>query len=108
MIVLRVVAAGTHTQIEPPWKSQNIDRAAILGKLQAMPGQHLAIVRYSPSHSPHSEWVYNDADIDAAKVVWSRDMGKDRNQELLQYFHGRKVWQLEGDSPAPQLVPYPD
>jgi hypothetical protein len=108
MIVLRVVAAGTHTQIEPPWKSQNIDRAAILGKLQAMPGQHLAIVRYSPSHSPHSEWVYNDADIDAAKVVWSRDMGKDRNQELLQYFRGRKVWELEGDSPAPQLVPYPD
>ncbi|MFZ0762204.1 MAG: hypothetical protein WAM69_19820 [Candidatus Sulfotelmatobacter sp.] len=108
MIVLRTFAAGAHVPIEAPWTHRNIDRSDILKELEAMPGQQLAIVCYSPSHSPHSEWVYNRADIDAAKVVWARDMGKDGNRELLQYFRGRKVWLVEADSPTPQLLPYPE
>jgi len=108
MIVLRIGAAATHVPIEPPWKHGDIDRADILRELEALPGKQLAIVRYSPSHSPHSEWVYNRADIDAAKVVWARDMGKKDNQELLEYFSDRKIWLVEADSPAPRLLPYPD
>jgi hypothetical protein len=107
MIVVRVCAAGIHAPIEAPWKRETVDRAAILAQLEAMPGRHLAIVRYSPTHSPHSEWVYNRADIDAAKVVWARDMGKEQNQELLRYFSGRQVWLIVADQVPPRVEPYP-
>jgi hypothetical protein len=41
-------------------------------------------------------------------VVWARDIGKDGNQELLQYFRGRNIWLVEGDSPAHTISPYSD
>ncbi len=107
MIVLRVgaVAAGAH--IEPAWPRGNLERAAILRKLQAMPGRQLVIVRYAPDHGPHEEWVYNRADIDRAKVVWARDMGPQEDEPLLHYFKDRHVWTLCPDDSNPQLKTYP-
>jgi hypothetical protein len=70
----------------------------------------LVIVRYQPTygveHDVDHEWVYNAADIDSAKIVWARDMGNQQNQELLRYFHDRRIWLLNGDQPSPQLEPY--
>ncbi|MFZ0816526.1 MAG: hypothetical protein WAM78_13460 [Candidatus Sulfotelmatobacter sp.] len=108
MILLRVTAAAVHVQIEPAWPRGDLERASILRRLQQLPGLQLVIVRYAPHYDPVREWVYNDANIDAAKVVWARDMGKDGNQELLDYFRGRKVWVVEADSDAGQPLPYPD
>jgi hypothetical protein len=107
MVILRVSAAASHVQIEPAWPRGNLDRAAILRELQHSPGEHLVIVRYGPRHDVDWEWVYNDSDIDHAKVVWARDMGNLKNQELLHYFAGRKVWLLNGDDSPPRLSPYP-
>jgi len=108
MILLRVTAVLTHTRIEPVWPRGNLERAALLHQLRQLPGLQLVIVGYGLHHNVDHEWVYNDADIDRSKVVWARDMGKDDNQELLQYFRGRNVWLVEGDNPAPKLLPYPD
>ena len=66
----------------------------------------MIIVHYAPSHIPHSEWVYNAADIDHAKVVWARDMGEAGNADLVQYFPGRKLWLLNPDEHPQQLRPY--
>ncbi len=41
-----------------------------------MPSKQLVIVSYSPDHHPADEWVYNESDIENAKVIWARDMGK--------------------------------
>jgi hypothetical protein len=113
MILTRMTAVATHTHIEPAWPRGNLERAAMLHQLQQLPGPQLVIVKYGSNHDVDREWVYNDADIDGAKVVWARDMGKDANQELLQYFRDRKIWFLEPDkpspdSPSPRLTPYPD
>jgi hypothetical protein len=107
MIFLRVTAVMTHVQIENTWPRGNLKRARILHQLQQIPGPQLVIVRYDADHDLHSEWVYNDADIDRSKVVWARDMGTGGNRELLQYFSNRQTWLVEPDVPAPHPVPYP-
>jgi hypothetical protein len=89
----------------PGW--QMPDRARILARLEREPGAHVVIVRYSIEHNSRLEWVYNHADIDASKVVWARDMGREKNRELLNYYPDRKVWLVEPDAVPVRLVPYP-
>ncbi len=88
-------------------KPGNLERARIVSDLTRTPGQHLILVSYGPQHSPMYEWVYNEPDIDRAKVVWAREMGPAADQELLQYFSNRQVWRLtvNDDSQPPTLQP---
>lgn len=79
----------------------DLRRAQIVSDLNHMPGQHLVIVKDQPPYG-HGEWVYNGADIDSAKIVWARDMGK-QNEELLNYFHGRAVWTVNLADSRPAL-----
>ncbi|HXJ44984.1 MAG TPA: hypothetical protein VNH18_37190, partial [Bryobacteraceae bacterium] len=79
-------------------------RAAINRKLAASPGQQLVFVRYSQSHTLR-EWVHNEADIDAARVVWALDLGDEQNAELLRYFPKRTAWVVEPDSFPPGFHP---
>jgi hypothetical protein len=39
--------------------------------LKKQPGQHVIFVSYAGLPSPHEEWVYNPANIDAAPVIWA-------------------------------------
>lgn len=73
------------------------ERQRMVAELNRQTGQHLVIVRYSPTHTPHQEWVYNEANIDAAKIVWARDRGDAANRPLFEYFRNRQVWLLEPD-----------
>src|ERR1035438_9776798 len=75
-------------------------------QLPNFPSQQLVIVVYVPGHNFDREWVYNDADIDAAKVAWARDMGTDGNQKLLSYFKDRRVWRVNADSASSMLQSY--
>jgi hypothetical protein len=104
MIALRLLAIEVHAQIEPPWPRGNWKREAVIRRLHNVPGRHLVIVRYSPEHNMHDEYVYNAADIDSAGVVWARDMGPQANQELINYFHDRHVWVLEPDPNPGYLI----
>ena len=46
------------------------------------------------------------ADIDNAKVVWTREMSAPENAELLEYFSDRQAWLDEPDAPKSHLRPY--
>jgi hypothetical protein len=83
-----------------------LERAGALRRLETLPGRQLAIVRYSPSHNPLDDWVYNAADIDGSRIVWARDMGAARNQELIRYFKDRAVWLVEPDKTPPGISPF--
>jgi hypothetical protein len=90
------------------WAAIGPERVALELQLQSLPGPHLVLVRYRPNHDPLADWVYNGADIDRQKVVWARDMGAAKNEELLRYFKDRHVWLLEADNVPPKLRPYSD
>jgi hypothetical protein len=105
MIVLRISTVAARAPIEPPWPRGNLERAAIQRELQNAPGGQLVIVSYDQGHDPQWEWVYNAADIDAAQVVWARDMGEQNNQQLLESFHDRRVWRVNPDRYPPRLEP---
>jgi hypothetical protein len=84
----------------------NVARADMIRDLKSLGGKHLIVVRYGPSHDAGQEWVYNDADIDGASVVWARGMSPAEDRRLLDYFKDRKAWLLEPDRKPPRLVPY--
>jgi hypothetical protein len=78
-------------------------RSEVKERLEQLPGKQLVIVHYAPKHEPFEEWVYNDADIDGAKVVWAREMDLGENRRLLTYFKDRTAWLLEADKKPPAL-----
>jgi hypothetical protein len=103
--LLRIGLAVAHVHPEKEWQHGDMERAAIVRELDALPGEDVVLVRYAPDFDLDREWVFNGADIDGSKIVWARDMGAEKNQELLDYYRGRKFWMIEADGPA-KLEPY--
>ncbi len=93
-----------HEQHEWRWAAQ---RAEIASKLQQDAARHLIIVPPNLKRPAVEGWVYNEANIDAAKIVWAHEMDETRNRELLRYFKDRQSWLLKLDTEPPTLVPYP-
>jgi hypothetical protein len=70
-------------------------RQGIINNLQKTNKKHLIIVRYGQAHNFLDEWVYNEADIDHASVVWAHEMQNVQDQELIEYFKDRQAWLLD-------------
>ncbi|HEV2521016.1 MAG TPA: hypothetical protein VGT24_01435 [Candidatus Acidoferrales bacterium] len=81
-------------------------RKPVEDQLKAMPGEHLVLVRYSKDHNSGEEYVYNDADIDHAKIVWAREIPGLDLSPLLQYFRSRDVWLYQPDEDDSSVRPY--
>ena len=108
LLVIETISYPARHQCDPlAWTCQgDPSRAAIQNHLSHEPGKHLIIVRYEPDHNIHDEWVYNGADIDAAKVLWARELDEPQNAKLLAYFKDRNVWLVEPDTDNTELIPY--
>ena len=113
MAVVRAASGALHIplspQDSPAWHQENLPsfgRASIDRELRLEPGSHLVLVRYGPEHNPFEEWVYNEADIDHAKVVWAREINLMEDKKLLSYYKNRHLWLLEADAKPPNLSPY--
>lgn len=80
------------------------ERAAMAERLSQMPGRQLVLVHYDSWHNPLDEWVYNSADLPAAKVIWARQMTAAEDQELAAHYSGRTVWLAEPDAVPARLT----
>jgi len=83
-----------------------IRRAWVQSALEGRSGKHLVLVHYPLDDTFDQDWVYNDADIDHAHVIWARDMGYFKNKELLNYYSDRQAWYVDRGDPAPLILPY--
>jgi tetratricopeptide (TPR) repeat protein len=81
-------------------------RQKILNTLESKAGKHLIFVHYGPKHVFHNGVINNAADTDNSRVVWARDMGPEKNQELLRYYPDRTAWKFEADDWPVHLLPY--
>jgi hypothetical protein len=81
-------------------------RILVNQKLAEIPGQLLVFVRYTPRHIFQEEWVYNEASIDSARIIWARDLGPEENDKLLALYPGREALLLEADARPPELSSY--
>lgn len=101
IVIAAAIATGAMTIIhyQPQRSPAEMNRRAIIDELSHMPGKHIVFV----APGLH-DYVYNEADIPHARVIWARDLGPRPNGELLNDFGIRRAWKLE--APAPHLVPY--
>jgi hypothetical protein len=81
-------------------------RIFVAQQLARIPGKLLIFVRYLPQHLFQEEWVYNEANIDAARIVWARDLGWKENEKLLRYYPDRTPLLFEPDQRPPKLTEY--
>ena len=78
-------------------------RKKMIAQLDAAPGKQLVLVRYSADHNPYMDFVVNGADFEQARILWARAMGAEADRSVIDYFHDRRIWTLDGDDPNPQL-----
>ena len=85
----------------------NRNKARVSAELERLPGHHLVFVKAKTDPNNLFQWIYNDADIDGARIVWARDLGEERNAELEKYFAGRSVWLVDPNEEPATRIPYP-
>ena len=105
LLTASLISSDIHLPRPTEW-GWSADRSRLLARLTLQEGKQLVIVRYGREHDCSEEWVYNEADIDRAKVVWARDMGVEQNRELLNYFNDRTAWLLQPEAPDREFEQY--
>jgi hypothetical protein len=100
LAALLVILVGQARRPDYPFDTGARDepfRTPIEQQLDAMPGEHLVLVRYGDCHDAGEEYVYNAANIDHARIVWARDAPGQSVAPLLDYYLSRDVWVFEPD-----------
>jgi hypothetical protein len=75
------------------------EREEVLNILNNEPGPQLVFVHYGAYEHLNGIWTYNEANIDASKIIWVDSMSPEENQKVLDYYKSqhRKIWWLDED-----------
>jgi hypothetical protein len=84
-----------HAEEPSPPIYATFERPRIENLLLRQSGKQLCLVKYSPSHSPHEQWIYNRADFKSARIIWARSLNPEQDRKLILAFPGRQVWLLQ-------------
>jgi hypothetical protein len=94
----------------PDWVSwcckdtRRVDRTSLVARIESEPGEHLVFIRYDPTTYANCEWVYNEPDIDHARIIFARDMGFASNGQLVNFYPNRRVWRVFVLDRTPTIV----
>lgn len=80
------------------------ERTNVSRQLEAVDGLHLACIEYDSNHDPNEEWVYNRADLEAAKVVWVRSTSTSDNLALAEQLD-RRCWLIRITGTSAKILP---
>jgi hypothetical protein len=80
-----------------------VTRAQLEQKLKSEGGRHIVLVVYANDHSHHDEWVYNEADIATAPVIWARPIDRDGYERLARHFADRTIWLIQASATGNSL-----
>jgi hypothetical protein len=100
MILVFLTAKSALEKRTGTWATE---RSRVVQEFQHLPGKHLVLVRYTSSHNSNEEWVFNEANIDASKLVWARSLDEKHNAAVRNYFSDRQIWVLDPDQASPHL-----
>ena len=97
-----------YAPVPPRPRDASVERPRIEGILRREPGRQLCLIRYSADHPPFDQWVFNQADLADAPIIWARSLTPETDQKLIDAFPNRRVWLLQPDrKDADELTPYP-
>ena len=97
-----------YASVPPQPLNTSVERPRIEGILEREPGRQLCLVRYSAGHVPREEWIFNQANLARADIVWARSLTPETDEKLIEAFPNRRVWLLQPDrDDADELTPYP-
>jgi hypothetical protein len=107
LLVVQAAALTAAARLTPPFavidpQPTYVDiRRALVHK----GGKHLVFVRYGTDYpSFRGDWVYNEADIRSAQVVFAHDLGS-INGSLIAAYPDRTLWLLSVSGEAVRLQP---
>ncbi len=86
----------------------NHNKARIAAVLDTIPGNHLVFVKAKTDEYNLLQWIYNGADIDRSRIVWARDLGPEKDAELVRYYAERQVWMVDPNVEPATCVRFPD
>jgi len=120
IVLLQPLVAARSLLSAPEIRDWSAQRHAIERTFTEQAGRHLLLVRYGRYHLCEWEWVYNGAEIENRDVVWARDLGEEKNRELMAAFPEHQPWLVLVDDryrgpsldtrerpPPAQVLPYP-
>ncbi len=97
--IISSLTTGENVQIKVPTRA-TFFKAEFERIVDKLPGNYVAIVSYDTEYDIHDEIVFNRSNIEASKMLWAHDLGKEKNSRMLEYYSNRKVVliRLEGSS----------
>lgn len=95
------------TTVARPETNRVASRQDVIQRLGYQRGVHLVFVRYEKSYSLEREWVYNEADLATARVLFVHDFDDAKNRELMARYPARSVWLCTVSRKLCELRPYP-
>lgn len=95
------VAGGPSSGLRKVWASlapRPHPRDRVMATLETLTGKHLVFVHYGPTHPYIDEWVFNQADIPGARIVFARMIDPDSDIRLIRAMKGYDVWMVDADT----------